>query len=189
MLPTLLGEPFENLLHESAWAATMLKLLRLVAHPTYAPLRVRMAFPSPVGFEETYGAYFRCPIEYEAPLTAICFDPDDLDTALPGGNAELARHSECLVYSYLKDFVEFGVINRARMALFDLLPRGRFDLDTLSETLNMSPEQLSSELKGAGTSYQQLLGDAASGAGWACRLPTTGNSTGVSPLARHDSTQ
>lgn len=152
-------EPYENLLHDSGWAATIVKLLRLVARPDYAPQKIKLAFAAPEGYEEQFNAYFRCPIEYAADTTTLCFDVDDLDTVLPGGNAQLARHSECLVYKYLKDFVEFGVINRARMVLFELLPRGNFDLDTLAESMDTSPQQLAQDLKDAGTTYQQLLSD------------------------------
>ncbi len=63
------------------------------------------------------------------------------------------------MYEYLKDFVEFGVVNRARMSLFKLLPKGSFDLDSLAEHMGMSPSELGAELKGAGTNYQQLLAD------------------------------
>ncbi len=152
-------EPYESLIHGSAWAATIVKLLRLGARPDYAPKKIMLAFATPQGYEDQYSAFFRCPIEYDADTTTLCFDVDDLDEALPGGNAQLARHSECLVYKYVKDFVEFSVINRARMVLFELLPRGNFALDTLAESMETGQQQLAQDLKDAGTTYQQLLSD------------------------------
>ncbi|MEH6592566.1 MAG: AraC family transcriptional regulator ligand-binding domain-containing protein [Halioglobus sp.] len=159
VLPELFEEPYENLLHESAWVATMLKLLRMVSTPKFSPQRITMAFAKPEGFTDQYDAYFRCPIEYDAQSTIIYFAEADLDLPLAGGNAELARHSESLVYNYLKTFIEMDVLNAARMALFELLPRGLFSLDILASSLDMGEQTLSADLKQAGTSYQQLLGD------------------------------
>jgi AraC-like DNA-binding protein len=159
VLPELFEEPYENLLHESAWVATMLKLLRMVSTPKFSPQRISMAFAKPEGFADEYDAYFRCPIEYDADSTVIYFTEEELDLPLAGGNAELARHSEGLVYAYLKTFVEMDGLNTARMALFELLPRGQFSMDILAASLGKDEQALSAELKRAGTNYQQLLGD------------------------------
>ena len=145
--------------HDIAWAATMLKLVRFISSLDYAPEHVCLAVPAPQGYTRQLADYFGCEIRYDAEQTALCFKEDDLDKPLAGGNAELARHSECLVYDYLKGFVQFGVINRARMVLFELLPRGNFDLDSLAEKMGMPAGQLATELKEAGTNYQQLLAD------------------------------
>ena len=153
------GESLELLLQESAWAATMLKMVRMVASPGFAPRRLTLACEAPTGFTEKFDKYFRCPIEYEADATALYFSAEHLDDALPGGNAELARHSEQLVFNYVKTFVEVELTNAARMSLFELLPRGDFALDTLADSLQLSAEDLGSQLKASGTSYQQLLGD------------------------------
>jgi AraC-like DNA-binding protein len=157
--PEFVDETFELLLHESAWAATMLKMARAVSTPEFAPEAVKFSFAEPANHSADFADYFRCPIEYGAPCTALCFNPLDLDKPLPGGNAELARHSEQLVFNYLKGFTEVEVVNAARMALFELLPRGDFALSTLAESLEMVEEALSAELKANGTTYQQLLGD------------------------------
>ena len=159
LLPELFEEAYENLLHESAWVATMLKLIRMVSTPKFSPQRISMAFAKPEGFIDQFDAYFRCPIEYDTQSTVIDFNEEDLDLPLAGGNAELARHSEGLVYNYLKTFVEMDILNSARMALFELLPRGQFSLDVLASSLDTDEHTLSTALKQAGTNYQQLLGD------------------------------
>lgn len=159
VLLDLFDQPYEKLLHESAWVATIIKLIRMVSTPKFAPQRISLAFARPEDCTGEYDAYFRCPIEYDAQSTVIYFSEDDLDTTLAGGNAELARHSESLVYNYLKTFTEVDPLNAARMALFELLPRGQFSLDMLAESLDKDEQTLSAELKRAGTSYQQLLGD------------------------------
>ena len=143
--------------HDIGWAATMLKLIRFISHPDYAPESVHLAVPAPENYTGRLSEYFGCDIHYGAKQSALCFSEEDLDRPLAGGNAELARHSECLVFNYLKEFVEFGIINRARMALFELLPRGKFDLDSLADSLNMPSTQLGARLKEVGTNYQQLL--------------------------------
>jgi len=155
----VVDQPLELLLHESAWAATMLKLIRSVSAPDFSPLEVKFAFSAPAGYTREFAAYFRCRVVYDANCTALCFAAEALDQALPGGNAELARHSEQLVYDYLKTFTEVEIVNAARMSLFELLPRGDFSLESLAGSLVMTEEELSSQLKAKGTSYQQLLGD------------------------------
>jgi AraC-like DNA-binding protein len=159
-LPGLSENPFEVLLHDAGWAATMVKMARMVSCPDYAPEKISFGFPAPADeFVSSYTAWFRCAIDYGAPATAIHFADDHLDDRLPGGNAELARHSEVLVYLYLRGFIEFDVVNRARMALFELLPRGDFSLESLAASMASSAEEVSAGLKALGTSYQQLLGD------------------------------
>ena len=159
VLPEFRDAPFELLLHESAWAATMLKMIRAVSSPGFAPDSVKFSFGRPKDHESDFDAYFRCPISYDATVTALCFAETALDEPLPGGNAELARHSEQLVFNYVKTFTEVEPVNAARMSLFDLLPRGDFSLASLAESLNWSEDDLGAQLKNAGTSYQQLLGD------------------------------
>ena len=63
------------------------------------------------------------------------------------------------MFNYVKTFTEVEPVNAARMSLFDLLPRGDFSLASLAESLNWSEDDLGAQLKNAGTSYQQLLGD------------------------------
>jgi len=152
--------PFEVLLHDSAWAATMLKMIRAVVSPAFSPRKVTFSFAAPQGYTAAFDEYFRCEIEYDAPETTLHFVTEDLDQLLPGGNAQLARHSEKLVYDYLKTITtEVDLANAARMALFDLLPRGDFSQNSLVAALSMSRQDFANQLKAIGTSYQQLLAD------------------------------
>jgi AraC-like DNA-binding protein len=162
VVPAELGEsPFEVLLHSSAWAATMLKMIRAVVSPAFAPRLVTFSFATPQGYTADFDHYFNCDIEYDAPQTSLQFVAEDLDQLLPGGNAQLARHSEKLVYDYLQTIAtEVDIVNAARMTFFELLPRGDFALESLAAALSMSKEKLAGQLKVRGTSYQQLLGDA-----------------------------
>ena len=157
--PDVADRPGEVLLHESAWAATWVRLIRMVYRPDYALSKVKLAFPAPVGYTDGFEEFFACPIEYDADRTALCIAEEDLDLPLPGGNAELARHSECRVFNYLRTFTDIDTVNAARMALFELLPRGQFSLSSLAESLEMQEQDLSVALKSSNTSYQQLLGD------------------------------
>ncbi len=151
-------QPLEILLHESAWAATMLKMIRTVSSPSFAPRHVCFSFSEPEGYGKEFVKYFGCPIEYGTSKTALCFAEEDLDLSLPGGNAELARHSEKLVYDYLKTFTRVELVNAARMSLFELLPCGGSSLASVAASLEMEEDDLASQLTVRGTSYQQLLG-------------------------------
>ena len=158
-IPELEHDDLEILINESAWAATFLKLVRMLYRPDYAPVKVDMAFAEPEGYTGEFSEYFSSPIQYGTKRTTLYFDPRDLDIPLPGGNAELARHSETLVFNYLRTLTDTDIVNAARMSLFELLPRGDFTLESLAASLDLSARALTDQLKSSGTSYQQLLGD------------------------------
>ena len=76
VLPDLFDQPYEKLLHESAWVATIIKLIRMVSTPKFAPQRISLAFARPEDCTGEYDAYFRCPIEYDAQSTVIYFSEE-----------------------------------------------------------------------------------------------------------------
>ncbi len=147
------------LLHSSGWAATWLKLIRMLYKPDFAPVKVSFACARPEGYEKDFTEHFHCPVEFDAHINAIWFEAEDMDRSLPGGNAELARHSERLVYEYLLAMGQVDFDNRVRMTLLELLPRGTFSVAQLAEKMSLQEEELLRELKLHGTSYQQLLVD------------------------------
>ncbi|MFK7734089.1 MAG: AraC family transcriptional regulator ligand-binding domain-containing protein [Pseudomonadales bacterium] len=149
----------EALAQISGWAATWLKLIRMAYQPEYAPLRVTFHCDSPNDELDEFKQHFNCPLEFKAADNKIVFPVADLDLPFPGGNAELARRSECMVFDYLKNLGRVDTVNAVRITLFDLLPTGRFALADVAAVMAVEEAQLSHTLKMSNSSYQSILNE------------------------------
>ena len=149
--------PVARLARISGWAATWVRMLRMVSSPSFAPAEVKFSSPPPVGFVEDYEHYFRCPLEFGSAIDALCFDAAALDEPLAGGNAELARRSERQVFDHLQRMGSVDLETQVRMALFDLLPSGTFDRGNVAEWLGMEDRRLKSALQQTGLSHRQIV--------------------------------
>ena len=56
--------PKARLARISGWAATWVRMLRMVSSPGFAPKAVTFSCPAPLGFVEDYQQYFRCPLQF-----------------------------------------------------------------------------------------------------------------------------
>jgi len=149
--------PNARLARISGWAATWVRMLRMVSSPAFAPRSVTFTLPPPIGFVEDYRHYFRCPLEFDGDTDALCFDAADLDTPLAGGNAELARRSERQVFDHLNQIGSVDLEAQIRMALFDLLPTGTYGRSEVAAWLGLEDRRLTAALREAGLSHHQIL--------------------------------
>jgi len=149
--------PMARLARISGWAATWVRMLRMVSSPGFAPAEVQFSSPPPLGFVEDYEHYFRCPLKFGSALDALCFDASVLDEPLAGGNAELARRSERQVYDHLQLMGSVDLETQVRMALFELLPVGAFDRRDIAAWLGIEDGRLKVALQQAGLSHHQML--------------------------------
>ncbi len=147
------------LVQASGWAATWIRMLRMSLRPDFSPASVTFTSPEPAGFREEYEHYFGCPVTFGQDEDAIVFDSAALDEPLPGGNAELARRSEFLVFSEVRALGVFDPVNGVRLALFELLPRGRSAIADVAEELGLPETELAAALKRSGVNFPQVLTD------------------------------
>ncbi|MFK7732951.1 MAG: AraC family transcriptional regulator ligand-binding domain-containing protein [Pseudomonadales bacterium] len=147
----------EALAQISGWAATWLKLIRMAYQPDYSPTAVSFNCSPPSEQIQEFERHFSCPLEFDAAQNKIVFPIADLDVPFPGGNAELARRSECMVFEYLKNLGRVDTVNEVRVALFELLPTGRFSLLDVAGVLKVEEAQLSHALRISNSSYQSIL--------------------------------
>jgi AraC-like DNA-binding protein len=144
----------------SGWAATWLKLLRMVIHPNFSPVKVTFTSAEPISDQKEISRYFACPVEYSSDADAIYFEgAASLDTLLPGGNAELARRSESMVFNQVRELGETDIANSVRIALFDLLPRGEFSLSCIAEEMDVPENEIRRGLKDLKKSLQQVVSE------------------------------
>lgn len=149
--------PNAHLVRISGWAATWVRMLRMVSSPSFVPKAVKFSSPAPLGFVEDYRHYFRCPLEFGSDLDALCFDAETLDTPLAGGNAELARRSERQVFDHLNQMGSVDLETQIRMAFFDLLPAGNYARADVAHWLGLEERRLATALREEGLSHHQIL--------------------------------
>ena len=149
--------PNARLARISGWAATWVRMLRMVSSPGFAPKAVTFSCPTPLGFVEDYQQYFRCPLEFGYSADALCFDAALLDVPLAGGNAELARRSERQVFDHLNKIGSVDLETRMRMAFFDLLPVGTYARSDVADWLGLDDRRLTAALREEGLSHHKVL--------------------------------
>jgi AraC-like DNA-binding protein len=149
--------PMARLARLSGWAATWVRMLRMVSSPSFAPVEVQFSSPPPLGFVDDYEHYFRCSLKFGSAIDALCFDASVLDEPLAGGNAELARRSERQVFDHLRLMGSVDLETQIRMALFELLPMGAYDRQDIAAWLGMEDCRLKVALQQAGLSHHQIV--------------------------------
>jgi len=149
--------PF-SLAAADAGAVALVALCRISYGEAFCPLRVRLQRPRP-SCEQQFDAFFRAPITYDAPDTALVFAAADLDRALPTGNAELARAADEVILHYLARFDRDDVVTQARIKLMELLPSGQTSAQRVAEALHLSVRNLQRKLAAHDTSLAQLRED------------------------------
>ncbi len=137
--------------------ATVVKLIRFMYRPDYAPSRAELVWPPLPDQDSTYERYLSADVSFGSSTNALFFDPADLDVPLPAANAELARHNDHVVLQFLAKLKRDDVATQARAKLIELLPSGDCSKAKVAHALNMSVRTLHNRLTQAGTSYQQLL--------------------------------
>ena len=123
----------------------------------FAPARATFVH-SPDEFQKDYEKFLGCPIEYDAAHYSLSFDTNDLNAALPTGNAEIARQNDEVVLKFLSRIERANMPNRVRAALFELFPTGEFSKETIAKELAVSVRTLHNRLAEEGVTYQEILG-------------------------------
>jgi AraC-like DNA-binding protein len=139
-----------------AGVTALVMLCRTSYGESFCPLRIRLQRPRPP-CEPQFAAFFRAPIAYDAPDTAVVFAAADLDRELPTGNAELARAADDVILRYLAHFDRADVVTQVRIKLMELLPSGRTTAPHVAGALHLSTRSLQRKLTEHGTSLARLL--------------------------------
>jgi AraC-like DNA-binding protein len=143
--------------HPDAWAAWIVKLLRLICNPGFNPVSVTLTWTPPEHLQGRYDQTFQCPITYSGEVPRIYLDASTLDDPLPTSNAELARQNDQVITEFLAGIDKSDLPTMVRMKMIEYLPSGECDRERVAQSLNMTVRTLHNHLEGAGTSYQQLL--------------------------------
>lgn len=149
--------PVSDVEYDEGFAA-VIKLCRISAGDHFAPLRIQMMRSIPADPDE-FAAYFRSPIEYAAPRNSILLSKDDMESALPSANIQVARQCERVIDEYLHQLDRDNVSAGVRAKLIEYLPSGSVSKEEVAAALNTSVRSMQRHLHDEGTSFKQLLDD------------------------------
>ena len=152
-----MGNPDLNRIFVDGTVAFILKLIRLMYRPDYAPLRVDIPH-TPTKAEQTrYQEFFNAPIHYSTETYRLWLDPAELDKPLPAANTEFALQNDQVVANYLNQMEHTNLISKVRSKLIEYLPAGDCSKEKVARALNMSVRSLHKRLNELGTNYQETL--------------------------------
>ena len=145
--------------HADAFAAVVVRFIRLVYQPVYEPRLVELSSTPPKELKDRYTDHFGTNIQFGADRTAIHVNTADLDAPLTGSNASLAFHNDQLATAILADLKKHDLRARVYARLIEYLPAGDCSREKVAHSLNMSESAFQKKLKADGTSYQEVLDD------------------------------
>ena len=143
---------------ESADAAlaVIISICRKMARPDFAPSRVTLERPDN-GRIDRYIEFFKSPVFFSAPDTALYFDAETMRAPLPAGNLELALENDRIAERYLATLNPDLVQDKVREMLLALLPSGAASQQAVARRLNRSVSSLQRQLRAEGVSYRRIL--------------------------------
>ena len=137
--------------------ATLMRLCRAIAGIDFVPVAVRLmqAAPGPACMTQMR-EFFGVEPEYGAVEYAIGLPLDELDRALPAGNASLALAAEKIAAEYLGRHAQNDVVAQVRRCLIELLPSGKLSRAKVARRLAMSERTMQRRLGDAGETFAGL---------------------------------
>ncbi len=156
MVPTIDREQY---CPQDAWMATMVRFIREIYQPDFAPLSVCLCRPRPRQKIQRFEKFFRTTVHYGCDANRLVLDLSDINVELPAGNAELARQNDEVVMTLLARMDRDDIVARVRALFVELLPSGECDKEKVAAQLNMSERSLQGKLAVRNTSYRNLLNE------------------------------
>jgi AraC-like DNA-binding protein len=139
--------------------AALLSVCREIAAAPLAPLTVHLPYRRPADVKE-YEKFFRAPLEFGAPATALLLGPDDLARPVSSSDEALTGYLDQLAQQLLTTLgSEQTNRDRVRRLLWSSLSDGIPDLDAVARQLGMSARTLQRRLREEGTAFAAVLSE------------------------------
>jgi AraC-like DNA-binding protein len=137
--------------------AALLSVCREIAGAPLAPLTVQLPYRRPSDVKD-YEKFFRAPLEFGAPATALLLGQDDLARPVSSSDEVLTGYLDQLAQQLLTGLgAEHTIRDRVRRLLWSSLSDGVPDLDEVARRLGMSPRTLQRRLRDEGTTFAAVL--------------------------------
>lgn len=140
-------------------ASVIVGRARNVSPAGWTPMSVTFESDAP---EDVAGltALFGRRLSFRAERTAICFDSQTLERAMPAANAELfSIYSEYATRLLKEVATEVDLVDRVSMSIVEQLRLAPVTLDSTAHHVRLSPRSLQRRLELAGTSFERVLDD------------------------------
>lgn len=134
--------------------AAQVKYMRELCGPAWVPSEVLLAHAAPAD-ASPYLRLFRCPVRFNAELSALRFTSDWLAWPLPGADRKRLRSLE----EQANALVQPDLIERLRRSLRVLLLNRTASGDAVAEMLAMHRRTLNRRLEALGTTFRDVLED------------------------------
>jgi AraC-like DNA-binding protein len=147
----------ENAYHRDGGdLAVLTNMCRFICGKSWSPKKVSISHPEPVD-TSYYFAYFRCPIEFGAPLNSLFIDSRQAQEQLTGSNEQLAQLNDHIVVRYLASIDRDDIINQTKTAIMERLGEGGVTETCVADALHVSSRNLHRKLAAENSSFKYLL--------------------------------
>lgn len=127
-------------------------LLRSLCGPRWSPIRITFAHREPVD-RRPHDAFFRAPVAFGGPISAVCFDPAWLQQRpVPSCASPAALPAP-------EPSAALDVAVQARRAVIRGLAQGVIGVDSVADALGLSRRTLNRRLAERGTSTKELIAE------------------------------
>ncbi|MCW3848780.1 AraC family transcriptional regulator [Sphingomonas sp. LB-2] len=142
-----------------ATVAEMRRSFATITGGNWHPDSVHFVHPAPADLT-IHRRVFDCPVQFEDEFNGISCTPASLDLPIIGAEPAIARYAEDSVERLAQAVVRAdSATDRARRALYLLLPSGRGTLEHVGEDLGQHPRALQRALVREGTTFGAVLND------------------------------
>ncbi len=135
--------------------AAAFNILRMIANGSFGMERVEIASAKPSVDYTLLEKFFGAPLEYEQPVSALCFDAEFLKQRIDTGNPTLLRFAQDQCETLYPEEPEIEKIVAAHIRR--LMPMGACTLEIVARQLSIHPRSLQNRLVEAGSEFRQIL--------------------------------
>jgi AraC-like DNA-binding protein len=135
----------------------LLSLCRSQLGAHWLPRRVHFSHTAPVSLLE-HQKVFGSAIEFGAEFDGIVLAKEDLDKVNPASDANMAKYAQNFI-DLQPRVQERNIAHDVRRSVHVLLPRGRSNIDQVSQSLGISTRTLQRQLEQRGENFQSLVND------------------------------
>jgi AraC-like DNA-binding protein len=156
---TFAGHPVLEAIHgfTELTVAWLISGLREITATDLKAREVRFPYPEP-SHSADLRACLRCPIQFEAPHTAIVLKRDDLDLRVVGSDVTLVGYLDKLAEDAVKSLSDQrSIVGRLRQVLWSSLSDGPPTLAAAATAMALSSRTLQRRLRDEGTTFAKAL--------------------------------
>jgi len=135
----------------------MLSLFRFYLSPRWRPLRIELDIPRPQRRKAPFEDAFGCPVNFDSPVAAICFDAHMLDTPRRPGTAGPILTIEDVARARQEPASRDVLVGVVAAQLWAQVLSGAVSIDSTAQALDTSIRSLQRALDRSGTDFRTLV--------------------------------